>query len=944
MSPSTREAAASRFQRLESIFHRAAELEGAAQQEFLDKACDEASELRREEASELRREEASELRREVVQLLASAADPEGDLGKIVENELAEWTRRSTPSRIGPYRILELLGQGGTGEVYLAERDDEHFQKRVAIKWIRPELGTAEIGRRFRFERQILASLEHPNIARILDGGTAEGAAYLVMELVEGRPLLEYCEAQEHRVEERLKIFLEVCEAVHYAHQSLVLHCDLKPSNILVDRSGHVKLVDFGIAKVLASDSERLVDESSPRTLAGARPLTPEYASPEQAQYLPLTTRSDVYSLGVVLYELLTGRRPYRIDTHNPLVVAQRILEEEPLPPRAVVSRLEGRGRRGGARWGRDLDSIVLKALRKDSEERYGSVEQLAEDLRRYLDFRPVLARRGNLLYRWGRWLRRHRMGVAALGVVLTSLTVATVVTDRQARVAKSERVRAESNLERAEEEKERAEAVVDLLVSLFETSDPALARGSTVTAREILDRGSHRLLRQLEEHPKIRAALAGTVGRVYRELAIYGPAEQHLRESLELRLRHLEASSPEVVDSLHQLAVLQLEQNQIEEAERLLDRALALETETRGIEGPNYGRLLRTRALVALTGGDQVQARQFLAEALRLAGTGKDVDPAAQAEIWDLLGRAEYEEGQWEKAEALYSKGEKLRRAVFGNLHPQVAISLNNVAAARQMMGDVEGVRTALEETLEMRRQLFGDRHGAVAHSLHNLAANRMEAGELEVAVVLLDESDAILKELYDPDHIVLADNLYTRARLESRRRRTDLASDLYQRAADIQRRKLGGDHPKTAQTLMGLADLKRGSDPSEAAALYREVYGVFSRVLERDDYRVAQPLERLGTLLCRESPKEGSPLLIEALAIRRRSANAGHWSTALGQARLGRCLLGTDPARAIEELRSASAALKKAFGGSNALTQRVDGWLLEATSGLPEATGMPEE
>src|SRR5579871_5648003 len=361
-------------------------------------------------------------------------------------------------RIGVYRLLEQIGQGGMGEVYRAERADGQYDKQVAIKFVRAGLDTASILERFRHERQVLASLDHPNIARLLDGGTTdEGIPYLVMELIEGTPIDEYCDTQKLPVTERLKLFVQVCSAVQYAHQHLVIHRDIKPGNIIVTTEGVPKLLDFGIAKILdpAANSQTTV----------ANPMTPEYASPEQIRGEPITTASDVYSLGVVLYQLLTGRSPYRVDTRTPHELAQAITETEPerpstaimrqVPPSSAAGRTaeelcdarEGSLAKLQKRLTGDLDNIVLKALRKEAQRRYSSAEQLADDLRRHLDGLPVSARPDSWSYRSGKFVRRHTAGVIAAGLVVATLIGGVVVTAREAKIAESNRIRSEKRFD-----------------------------------------------------------------------------------------------------------------------------------------------------------------------------------------------------------------------------------------------------------------------------------------------------------------------------------------------------------------------------------------------------------------------------------------------------------------------------------------------------------------
>jgi tetratricopeptide (TPR) repeat protein/tRNA A-37 threonylcarbamoyl transferase component Bud32 len=399
-----------------------------------------------------------ELRSEVASLLSSAEEAGDFLEVPPEPATAGDNGEEEPprGRIGPYRVDRLLGRGGMGHVYLAVRADEQYRKRVAIKVVKRGTDTDFVLRRFRQERQILAGLDHPNIARLLDGGnTDDGLPYFVMEYVEGEPITTFCERCALSIPERLALFRTVCGAVQFAHQNLVVHRDLKPGNILVTANGVPKLLDFGIAKLL---NPELAPQAIDMTVAGVRLFTPDYASPEQIQGERITTASDVYSLGVLLYELLTGQRPYRVKSRTPEEIGKQVVEAEPEKPSLAVTRpLGGDGASGVSQaftepqklrrlLSGDLDTIVLKAMRKEPHRRYASVEQLSEDLRRHLEGLPVTARKDTVGYRAEKFLRRHKAGAAAGVLVLLSLLVGIAATSWEARIAWRERQRAERRL------------------------------------------------------------------------------------------------------------------------------------------------------------------------------------------------------------------------------------------------------------------------------------------------------------------------------------------------------------------------------------------------------------------------------------------------------------------------------------------------------------------
>src|SRR5215472_1117553 len=396
------EAAPDRWQRLEDLFFEASDLEPSARPAFLEQACG----------------SDTDLRREVEDLLRSSDRTLADLRRPVDETAREVVMDKSGQRIGPYQIVKLLGEGGMGLVYLANRADQQFQQQVAIKLMHAGFGQSpEMLRRFKAERQILANLDHPNIASLLDGGiTSEGAPYLVMEYVDGAAIDEYCQRNPLPTAELLQLFRTVCAAVEYAHRNLVVHRDIKPGNILVTAEGVPKLLDFGIAK--------LMDPEAPgpfRTVASQRLMTPEYASPEQVRGEPVTTATDVYALGVLLYELATGRSPFRIETNSPLEIARAICELEPVRPStasrtgASLAPIDARELRG------DLDQIVLKPMRKEPERRYASVAAFSEDLLRYLRGYPVEAGSGARRYQARKFIGRHRAAVIAAAAAALAL-------------------------------------------------------------------------------------------------------------------------------------------------------------------------------------------------------------------------------------------------------------------------------------------------------------------------------------------------------------------------------------------------------------------------------------------------------------------------------------------------------------------------------------------
>ena len=443
-------------------------------------------------------------------------------------------------------MLRTLGAGGMGEVYLAERADAQFEQQVAIKVVHGGALGRGIHSRLKMERQILAQLDHPNIAHLIDGGSLpDGSAYIVMEYVDGVAIDTYCDTHNLDVSARLKLFQSVCAAVHYAHQNLIVHRDLKPSNILVTSNGTPKLLDFGIAKVL--DQRQAGSHTLAVTHADIRVMTPDHASPEQVRGQAITTSSDVYVLGVLLYKLLAGVGPFFISSMRLVEIERAICEKDPpLASQAVQtdnseeSQAIGVARSTSTKKLRrtltgDLDNIIAMAMRKEPERRYGSAQQMAGDIQRYLDGLPVIARRDTLSYRTTKFVKRHWLPVGA-GVSAAFLVVAFAITtyEQSLRIA-AERDRVAQQRERAENERARAEEVSSFLVNLFKLTDPQENRGNQVTARELLDSGAKRLQAELKDQPTTKAALLSTVGQVYDSLGQFQVAEPILDESLRLQ-------------------------------------------------------------------------------------------------------------------------------------------------------------------------------------------------------------------------------------------------------------------------------------------------------------------------------------------------------------------------------------------------------------------------
>ena len=706
-------------------------------------------------------------------------------------------------RIGPYRVLRALGRGGTGAVYLAVRVDDQFRKNVALKLLRRGMETGDLILRFRRERQILAALEHPHVAQIHDGGaTEDGLPYFVMEYVEGQPIDRYCDSRRLTLRQRIELFLKVCAAVHFAHQHLVVHRDLKPANILVTTEGSPKLLDFGIAKLLRPD-----ETAEELTRVDMRPMTPEYASPEQVRGEPITTASDVYSLGVVLYELLSGHRPYRIRTLELAEIVRVVCEEGPARPSAAVERVEevttpdgtlrmldpetvSRSRGASpARLRRqlsgDLDNIVSTAMRKEHGRRYASVAELAEDLRRHLEGLPVRARPDTFLYRTGKFVRRHRAGVA----VATAFLVALVAFGA-AMAAQSRRLAVQRN--RAENEAAKAQAINTFLQETLGSANPTDGIGREVTVLEVLGKAAATIERSFATQPQIEAAVKNTMGSTYLRLGRYDEAEPLLRSALAIRRGAEQA--PDVAESLTNLGGLMLYRGDYKGAEALFREALALRRQQH-VRHPDVAASLNNLALSLNYQGEHGAAEPLYREALAMRRELLGQEHRAVAESLNNLAFLLHDKGDYEGAERMYREVLALDRKLVGNDHPDLATDLDNFASLLDDKGDGAAAEPLFREALAIRRKALGEKHPDVAKSLNNLASLLERRDDYEAAEPLYREAIAIRRELFGRAHPDLATNLNNLARLLTKAGRYEEALRLFQEAHRMYREALGESH-----------------------------------------------------------------------------------------------------------------------------------------------------
>jgi eukaryotic-like serine/threonine-protein kinase len=723
--------AADRWRRIEALLDAALDLPVDAREAFLEGegagAADPelGAEVRRLLAGDRRIERF--LERPAAALAASLLAGGGAEGNA---DGGDGVTEAVPERIAGYRIVREAGQGGMGTVFLAERDDPDLRQRVALKLVRGAVATRPLVRRFLEERRILASLDHPNIARLLDGGiTDAGVPWFAMEYVEGIPIERYCAARELGVVARLHLFLGVCEAVQYAHRNLVVHRDLKPSNILVTDEGRVKLLDFGIARLLASDE---AGEAGELTRAGLHPMTPGYASPEQIRGEAVSTASDVYSLGVLLYTLLAGRHPYVDAARPPHEVARAVLEEAPAPASAVVAGSAGRRLRG------DLDTIVATAMRKEPERRFATVEALATDVRRHLAGRPVSARPDTWRYRAGKFVGRNRAGVAASAAFVALLAgygvSLAVHADRIAREAA------------------RTEQVRDFLLSLFTHANPGVSQGRELTASELVELGARRVATELSGQPEIQAEMMTTLGQVYGTLGRYPEAREQLEAALAIRRRLHPAPSEAVARTAQLLSDALHFHGRTAEAEVLVREVLEMRRRLHGerdwrvgIIHTDLGDLLHTR-------GELAEAEAHLRTALRILVPARGEESSEVARARRDLGNVVRDQGAHSEAEALYRRSIRGFEARLGPSEPMGALTRNELARLLAETGAYEEAERLLQENLALYRVLYPRGHPMLGTTIRNLGVLRLRQGRPDEAAETLREALGIYARSLPPE------------------------------------------------------------------------------------------------------------------------------------------------------------------------------------------------
>jgi len=769
---------------------------------------------------------------------------------LLEDAFGLETAADEPAeRWGPFRRIRTLGQGGSGRVFLAERDDGQFEQRVAVKVLRVEVDSVEARARLTRERQLLARLDHPGLSRLIDGGIGpDGRPWFAMEYVEGESIIVYARRLQLSRTARLELFRRLLTAVRYLHQNLLVHRDLKPANVLVTAAGDVRVLDLGIARILAEDPGDA--GVSTRTEAA---MTPAYAAPEQLLGRPATTAVDVFALGLLLHELLTTRPAFpegRFASH----VAGDLAALRPAAATGVDP---------------DLDAIVARALRPEPEERYPSVEALDEDLERYRIGVPVSARRGGWRYRASKSLRRHRIAWAAVAGLVVSLAAGFAITLWQARVARAQA--------------SRAEAVSRFLLHIFESADPEVEQGPSTTARTLLDRGAARIHDELSTQPALRAEMLRTLGGLYSKLGEYDEAQKLLEESWRLQQSLPSTSRRERFAHLIALGQVAQSRGRGAEAESLfrasLDRMdgggvnsplesatarnglasvlnelgrsheadslarLALEGRRRhGADSLDVAESLNELATIAYDRGRYDEAGEYFEQSLAVFERRLGPKSLRGAALRSNLATVFAQQGRWDEGQQMFTRALAVQRERLGPGHPRVAISLAGLAAIAQRQERLAEAESLYTEVLRINHQTYGSRHPEVAKALHDLGRARLRLGRIAEAEAAYRQCLAILTEMLGPEHPFVGKTLGSIADLQREAGRTAAAEAAYRKSLAILNRGLGPEHELTAHSGLGLGRLLLESGRrSEAEPLLRAAHAAFAGQFAAGDARVAE-------------------------------------------------------------------------------------------------------
>ncbi|MGQ0722938.1 MAG: tetratricopeptide repeat protein [Candidatus Eiseniibacteriota bacterium] len=792
-----------RWERMQDLFHRATELPTGGQRSFLEGECGGDGVLLADVLGMLEEDARETL-------------VDSELGAVARRVLADGPE--VPTRdFGPYRPVRLLGEGGMGVVFLAERAD--LGSVVALKILRDAWLSPARRERFESEQRMLAQIDHPSIARLLDAGAlADGTPWIAMEYVDGVPLTEHCEARRCPVEERLRLFRDVCEAVRHAHRHAIIHRDLKPSNILVRTDGTIKLLDFGIAKSLDS-----LQGDADRTRTAWRLVTPAYAAPEQVTGGPLGVYTDVWALGVILHQLLTGSLPAG-------------------QPPSAAARAPGMPRSPGRSAWADLDVLCLTALREDPQRRYATVDAFIRDVDHYLAGEPLEARPDSLGYRTAKFVRRHRAALAVTAAVFAAVVV--LVAFYGARLAGARNA--------AVAEAERAQRIQRFMLSLFEGGEEEAAPPDSLRVVTLLDRGLAEA-RMLDADPVAQSELFQTLGEIQTQLGRFEQADSLLVAALDGRRALLGNEHPDVARAMVALGLVRTARAEYDDAERLVREGLEITRRTLPRAHPDIASALVALGEVLVSRGQYDDAIAVLEEALSLrdADAPEDLDLAM---AFHELANVHFYAGHYVASDSLNQRVLDISRRVLGERHPSLADNLINLGAVRSQLGRHDEAERWFREALDLTRSWYGDDHPKAATNRTMLARALVSQGRLDEAVVELEQALLVLERALGPIHPRVASALNELGRVALQRGDLDDAEKHFRRMVEIYRAVHGEEHDVLGVALSNLASVHMAREEwSRAEELLREVTALFSRTLSENHLNVAIARIKLGRTLLRQ-------------------------------------------------------------------------------------------
>ncbi|MEL7025531.1 MAG: serine/threonine-protein kinase [Pseudomonadota bacterium] len=833
-----------RWSEVESLFHKAIELPNDEVADFIQEACGEDEELR--------------------QLLSQLVAADLDDGRIRNSVVAlseelHQDESLVGKRIGAYRIESLLGAGGMGEVYIASRADGQFQKKVAVKVVQKQLNQDQFLDHFQTELQALATLQHPYIPTLIDSGQLEGGRlYFMAEFVDGVRIDHFCENRALSPRQIIALFEKLCDAVRHAHSNLILHLDIKPANVLVESVGNPCLLDFGITRLMSDPNK------------GLRAFTADYASPEQIAGHPPTAASDVYSLGVLLYQLLTRRKPFGDSELETMPMETRLAARESLASETTLSAAHG--------IDNDLLAVLQKALAFSVNDRYATVESLLADLRRYRNHLPVRARKPTATYVATKYLRRNAIGLSIAGSAIVFLLAFGIREVQLRSAAQTARDAAQEAYAKAELEAETLRQVSDFLVGLFKVSNPGEARGNSVTARELLDRGASRIERSLGDRPAVQTRMMRTMADVYSSLGLYDAASELDEQALEARLATLGSRHPDVADSLSALGSLYRLQARYADSEQAHRRALTIRESIFGLNDPSV------------------------------------------AESLNGLAQTQWYLGRSETAEANYRRALQIREAVFGSDTVEVANSLVHLGWLLEREERFDEAYNLLSRSLEIRDRKLGEDHFLVAENLDLLAQINVARQRFDVAEAQLVRALSIRQQVLEPNHPDIGMSLLSIGRLYRAQGRSDEALIFLNRAESHFSESLGSDHYQVAATLEDLGLVLAGIQNWLAAeSAFRRQLSILEKTVANEHLLIGAALNNLGWVLSDglQNYDDGEAVLRRAVALFDQAERPDDYWRALSRWSLANNLRDQNRFAAAEPFYLEAKAILELTGGS---------------------------